>query len=76
MGQNQFPRMGRYRAVMTDTDRRHIAGEGDPEDRQVDQSVYRVRQRISEELPQDIAVLEEHRPDLLEELRETVCEDE
>jgi hypothetical protein len=76
MGQNQFPRMGRYRAVMTDTDRRHIAGKGDPEDRQVDQSVYRVRQRISEELPQDIAVLEEHRPDLLEELHEVVCGDE
>jgi hypothetical protein len=67
--------MGRYRAVMTDTDRRHIAGEGDPEDQQVDQSVYRVRQRISEELPQDIAVLEEHRPDLLEELREVVCDE-
>lgn len=50
-----------------------IAGEGDPTDRQVDQSVYRVRLRINEELARDIEVLEDHRPDLLEELRDVVC---
>jgi hypothetical protein len=37
--------------------------------------VYRVRQRIREELPRDIKILREHRPDVLEELREVVCED-
>ncbi len=66
--------MGRYRAIMTDTDREHIAEKGEPTDQQVDQSVYRVRKRINEELPEDIAVLREHRPDLLSELREVVCE--
>lgn len=66
--------MGRYRAIMTETDREHIAGEGEPTDRQVDQSVYRVRLRINEELTQDIEVLREHRPDLLDELQEVVCD--
>jgi hypothetical protein len=68
--------MGRYRAIMTETDRDHITGESDPSQRQKDQAVYRVRQRISEELPRDIEVLEEHRPDVLEELRIVVCEDD
>ena len=67
--------MGRYRAVMTETDREHIAEQGNPSNQQVDQSVYRVRKRINEELPKDIAVLEKHRPDLLDELRDVVCGD-
>ena len=66
--------MGRYRALMTETDREHITGESEPSDRQKDQSVYRVRERIREELPRDIEVLAEHRPDVLEELRDVVCE--
>ena len=65
--------MGRYRAILTETDRNHITGESNPSQRQKDQAVYRVRQRISEELPHDIEVLEEHRPDVLEELRMVVC---
>lgn len=66
--------MGRYRAVMTETDREYISGEGDATDHQVQQSVTRVRSRIQDELPRDIELLEEHRPDLLEELREVVCD--
>lgn len=68
--------MGRYRAIMTDTDRVHITGESDPKQHQQDQAVYRVRKRITEELPKDIEVLREERPDVLEELREVVCEGE
>ncbi|WP_211330677.1 hypothetical protein [Halalkalicoccus subterraneus] len=60
---------------MTDTDRRHLTGEDEPTQTQVDQSAYRVRQRITEELPKDIAVLRNHRPDLLEELQEIVCDE-
>lgn len=67
--------MGRYRAIMTATDREYISGEGDATDHQRQQSVSRVRNRINEELAQDIEILEEHRPDLLEELREVVCEE-
>lgn len=61
---------------MTKTDRAYISEDGDPSETQLDQSVYRVRKRINEELPQDIEVLREHRPDLLEELREVVCKEE
>lgn len=68
--------MGRYRALLTETDREHITGESDPSDRQRDQSVYRVRKRINEELTKDIEILREERPDLLEELRDVVCKDD
>ncbi|MFC6825665.1 hypothetical protein [Halopelagius fulvigenes] len=74
MAQTAESGMGRYRALMTDTDRDYITGNGEPSDSQRDQSVYRVRKRITEELPQDIDVLREHRPDLLDELREVVCD--
>ena len=60
---------------MTDTDREHISGESDPTQNQQDQAVYRVRQRINEELIEDIEVLENNRPDVLEELRDVVCDE-
>lgn len=75
MAMNTATDMGRYRALMTDTDRDYLAGEGDPSDSQRHQSAYRVRSRIQDELPQEIELLREHRPDLLEELREVVCDD-
>ena len=75
MPPNTGTEMGRYRAVMTETDREYISGEGDATKHQRQQSVSRVRNRITEELPQDIEILAEHRPDLLEELRKVVCED-
>ena len=75
MAQKQQPRMGRYRAIMTDTDREYISGEGDATDNQRMQSVSRVRSRINKELPRDIEVLEEHRPDLIQDLRDVVCVD-
>lgn len=67
--------MGRYRAILTDTDRQNIAGEGNPSSREVDQSVYRARQRINEELAHDIEILKEHRPDLVSEIRNVVCDE-
>ncbi|WP_222912679.1 hypothetical protein [Natrinema sp. SYSU A 869] len=68
--------MGRYRAIMTDTDRAYISGEGNPSESQRMQSISRVRSRINDELTKDIDVLEEHHPELLEELREVVCEED
>ncbi|MWG36591.1 hypothetical protein [Halomarina oriensis] len=59
---------------MTDTDREYLAGEGDATKHQRQQSASRVRSRITKELPRDIAILAEHRPDLLDELRDVVCE--
>lgn len=75
MADKTLSEMGRYRALMTETDREHITGESEPTQDQKDQAVYRVRQRIREELPQDIEVLAEHRPDVLDELHEVVCEE-
>lgn len=75
MGEKDQSRMGRYRALMTDTDRDHISGESEPTQEQKDQTVYRVRERIRTELPHDIELLREHRPDVLEELKEVVCEE-
>lgn len=75
MAENTQARMGRYRALMTDTDRGHISGASNPTQDQKDQAIYRVRQRIRKELSKDIEILAEERPDVLEELREEVCED-
>jgi len=67
--------MSKYRAVMTTTDRERITGESDDPDKKVYESVSRVRSRI-EELEKDAALLEDHHPELLDELREAVCESE
>jgi len=64
--------MAKTRALLTDTDREYITGhEGD--DKRY-QSASRIRRRITEELPKDIQILKNHHPELLEELREEVCD--
>lgn len=67
--------MGRYRALMTDTDREYIKSAEHEKTDERYQAVYRVRKRIEEEVVQDVEILEEHHPELLAELREIVCED-
>lgn len=67
--------MARTRALMTETERRRIAGEEDVEDVKRYQAITRVRNRIHDELTVDVELLEEHHPELLEELRNAVCED-
>ena len=74
MAPSQFPRMAKTRALLTETEREQIAREhGD--DRRY-QATSRVRRRIDEELTTDVAVLAEHHPDLLDELRDVVCSDD
>ena len=68
--------MAKSRGLITDTEKERIAGEADVDDSKRYQAVSRVRRRVQEELPREIALLEEHHPELLEELRETVCENE
>jgi hypothetical protein len=59
------------RALLTPSEREALS---DPETKENPYvAVTRVRQKIEEELPRDVRVLEEHRPDLLEELRDVVC---
>jgi len=65
-------RMAKTRALLTETEREQIAGEHGRDRRY--QATSRVRSRIKEELSKDVEVLAEHHPDLLEELREVVCE--
>lgn len=66
--------MARTRALLTETERRQIAGE-ETEQRKYE-ATSRVRRRIQEELVKDMEILEEHHPGLLEELREAVCEED
>jgi hypothetical protein len=73
MSENGKKRMAKTRALLTETDREYLTGEGGDEKRY--QSASRVRARIQEELPRDIEHLRNHHQDLLEELREVVCED-
>lgn len=64
--------MAKSRAILTETERDQIAGEHGDNRRY--QATSRVRRRIQEELTKDVEVLEANQPDLLEELREVVCE--
>jgi len=65
--------MARTRALLTETEREQIAREHG--DKRRYEATSRVRRRIQDELTRDVEVLEEHHPDLLEELRDVVCED-
>lgn len=67
--------VGVTRALLTETERRRIAGEDDVAEQRVYESVSRVRRRISSELPRDVEVLAENHPELLEELRAVVCDE-
>ena len=64
--------MAQSRALITETEREHLAGKHG--DRRKYEATSRIRSRVSDELTEDITVLEEHHPDLLEELRKVVCE--
>lgn len=66
--------MARTRGLLTENDRRVLAGEKGSENRR-QQVIWEIRSRIRDEIPQDIEYLSENEPELLEELRETVCED-
>jgi len=66
--------MGKYRAIMTTTDRERIRGEADVSAEKEYQTVHRIRSRI-EELQDDAAILEDHHPELHAELRDAVCDD-
>ncbi|WP_135535619.1 hypothetical protein [Halostella pelagica] len=66
--------MARTRALLTETEREQIAGEGTQQRKY--EAVSRVRGRIEDELTADVDLLAEHHPDLLEELQEVVCEED
>jgi len=66
--------MSRRRALLTDRERELIADESNDNQRYV--AISRVRNKIEDELPEDIELLREHHPKLLAELEAVVCDDE
>lgn len=63
------------RGLLTDREREIITGEADVRDNYRYRVVSRIRNKI-ERVGEDADILERHRADLLEELREVVCEEE
>lgn len=66
--------MARSRGLITDTERDRISRKEDVDDAKRYQAVSRVRRRIKEELPEDVELLAENETQLLNELREVVCD--
>jgi hypothetical protein len=64
--------MSHGRGLLTDRERDAIAGETSDSYRWKTRSFFRDR---LDELKSDVETLEEHDPELLEELREVVCEE-
>jgi hypothetical protein len=64
--------MAKQRALLTETERRQLAGEKGDQRRY--EATSRVRRRVEEELTVDVELLQEHRPELLEEIRQVVCD--
>ncbi|WP_211206027.1 hypothetical protein [Halomicrobium katesii] len=62
--------MAKQRALLTEKERRQIAGEEGATRKY--QATSRVRRRLKDELPEDLQVLEQHNQDLLTELYEAV----
>lgn len=65
--------VARTRALLTENDRKVLVGEKGDEDRQRNVQ-WEVKNRIRDELQTDIELLEEHHPDIHEELRDVVCD--
>ncbi len=70
---NRQTKMARTRALLTERDRELLADEEGGNRRY--QAISEIRSRINEELSTDVEVLKENHPELLEELREVVCDE-
>ncbi|SEP18925.1 hypothetical protein SAMN05216388_10423 [Halorientalis persicus] len=64
-----------YRGLLTEREREIIKGEADVSDNYRYRVVSRVRTKI-ENVGEDVEILAKNRDDLLEELRDEVCEGE
>ena len=63
------------RGLLTDREREIIKGEADVSDGYRYRVASRIRNKI-ERIEGDVSILEKYRSDLLEELRESVCDEE
>ena len=66
--------MAQGRALLTDAERKALIGEKGDQRRY--EATSRVRARMRDELTEDVELFTEHNPDLLEELRTIVCDEE
>lgn len=73
MPPDQSSVMATGRALLTNGERDYLRGEAG--DQRKYEARSRVRSRFFGPLADDIELLEEHHPDLLDELREVVCSD-
>ncbi|QSG16401.1 Uncharacterized protein HSEST_3137 (plasmid) [Halapricum desulfuricans] len=63
-----------YRGLLTDREREILQGDADVSDSYRYRVISRIRTKI-ENIDKDVEILSNYREDLLEELREVVCED-
>ncbi|RZH67128.1 hypothetical protein [Natrinema altunense] len=68
--------MARTRALLTQTEREWLESDETESGSRRYQVVSEVRNRIEDELTEDVTVLAENHPDLLEELRDVVCKND
>ena len=61
------------RGLLTEGEREYLRGESG--DQRMYEARSRFRRRINEPVTEDIQLLEEHQPELLEELRRIVCDE-
>ncbi|WP_265112253.1 hypothetical protein [Halosolutus halophilus] len=74
---NKQPEMAddQYRGLLTEREREILSGDADVTDNYRYRVVSRIRTKL-DALEEDVEVLDEHHRDLLEELRNIVCEEE
>jgi len=65
--------MATGRALTTETEQEYLRGEHG--DQRMYEARSRVKSRINEQLAEDVDLFEDEAPELLEVLREVVCED-
>jgi len=71
---NETSTMGIGRGILTDGEREYLRDEAG--DQRKYEARSRFRSRLEEKISDDVELLAEHHPDLLEELREVVCEND
>jgi len=68
--------MSRTRALLTEKEREWLASDATEAGSRKYQVISEVRNRINDELSEDIDTLAEHHPELLSELRDVACSDD
>lgn len=67
--------MTRRRALLTDRERELIVEKESSEDSHRYQAVSRIRNKIQNELTEDVDILRENHPQLFSELQQIVCDE-